>query len=105
MIQKFFLEIDEDRLFKFDHVLNYFKENSNVYRLKITMIEGKREVDYEDIKEHLNIIQCKPNLYGLYVKQNNCSEWNLKYIGQRKSGKNERRFTTTLIQKARKNRC
>ncbi len=77
------LIVNEDKL-EFDQVQEYFSEQKN--NPMLVELTVNKTVDYDKIKENFEKIKRKdrPNLYALCVRKEN-TEWEIKYIGQRKS--------------------
>jgi hypothetical protein len=87
-------------LLHYDKVLNYFNDKNNV--LNVTIKKGKSlGIDFHIIKDFIDKMTNKPNVYGLLTKTNG-SDWKLRYIGQRKAKDITQRLKHHLIKKHQK---
>ena len=76
------INLNENEL-QFKIIKNYFKSSSGILKVS-KQINGKNVIDYEYLKNKMPfVINERPNIYGLYIKEEN-KEWEIKYIGQRK---------------------
>ena len=96
-----YINISKDsELLDYNKVLEYFQDNKNV--LNVTVIKDTNlEIDFNIIKDFINKMSNRPNLYGLLTKTFE-SDWNLRYIGQRKAKEITQRLRTHLIYKNQK---
>ena len=89
---KNYLEFPDTSVFKEQLVIEYFKDPTNVYPLE-TILEIQTKTLLNSLKP------LRPNIYGLYIRQNSHTPWQLKYIGQRKSGSLVNRLREHLYKK------
>ncbi|WP_276976558.1 hypothetical protein [Flavobacterium filum] len=91
---------NDSKLLQYDKVLAYFSDTANVLNVTIKN-EDYLEVDFSIVKEFIENMTNKPNIYGLLTKSNN-SDWKLRYVGQRKSKDITQRLRQHLIYRNKK---
>lgn len=92
--------INDNFLLHYNKVLQYFNDKNNVLNITV-MNGGNLEIDFNVIKDFIDKMSDKPNLYGLLTKTNG-SDWNLRYVGQRKAKDITQRLRQHLIKKNQK---
>ncbi len=91
---------NDSKLLQYDKVLAYFSDTANALNVTIKN-EDYLEVDFSIVKEFIENMTNKPNIYGLLTKSNN-SDWKLRYVGQRKSKDITQRLRQHLIYRNKK---
>lgn len=74
------ISILETSVLNYKEVENYFTDKNKIFK-----ISENKKIDFELVKDLINQSNTKPNLYGILIKEKGEKEWELKYIGQRKS--------------------
>ena len=100
---KNYFELIDDNIFQFETVKQFFEDRNDIYILG-TVEEIRNNMlqpvtDYKEVKKYVQSLSIKPNLYGLYVRENPGGKWKLHYIGQRKSGQMTSRLREHLYKK------
>jgi|LakMenEpi03Aug12_release.lakeMendotaPanAssembly.Ray.scaffolds.fasta_scaffold880501_1 hypothetical protein len=93
-----YININNDStLLQYDKVLKYFSDTKNVLNTTVKN-EDYLEIDFNIVRDFIEKMTTKPNIYGLLTKKDN-SEWELRYVGQRKSNDITQRLRQHLITK------
>lgn len=87
-------------MLSYDKMLEYFKDKNNVLNVTIKN-DGGLDIDFNIIKSFIDKMSSKPNIYGLLTKTDG-SDWNLRYVGQRKAKDIKQRLKQHLIKKDQK---
>lgn len=82
----------EPSLTHFNTVKDYIADQGNIH-----VISERKEVSEQQLEEYINASGLKPNLYALYIKKPAQVEWQLRYIGQRKSDGIKQRLREHLV--------
>ncbi len=86
--------IPENDILKYNKIEKYFNDKNNVLK-----VSKNNKIEFELIQNLIDNSEFKPNLYGILIKELNSEEWELKYIGQRKSKFIKDRLRQHLIKK------
>ena len=87
------IEISETEVFRFNEIEKYFSEKNHIIE-----VSKNGKIDFNIVSEHIDKANLKPNIYGILIRNSTKnSEWNLKYIGQRKSKEIKSRLKQHLI--------
>lgn len=63
------IKLNEDTL-QFAIIKNYFKDTSGILKVS-KKINGENVIDYDYLKSKMPSVSERPNIYGLYIKEEN----------------------------------